>query len=259
MKVQILGIDGGITPSMRGTSLLIDHHTLIDAGSVASGLTLDQQLLIENIFITHSHLDHIADLAYLADNHCSFKNTPIHIWAHPKVLSAIKKHLFNDIIWPDFTKIPNEKKPIITLNSLLPTMTSKNLKITPVNVHHSPGATGYFIFDGETEILYTGDTGPTDEIWEMAHQKNLSAIFSEISFPNREEHLAKISCHHTPNSFFQEWSKMPKNVPIYVGHFKPPYLEELQKEFLELTKKIPQLHLSVSQSQLSLLPTTKPK
>ena len=62
MLVRIIGGHGGVSPGFKNTSYLIDGKLLIDAGSVASGLQIDQQVLIDNILISHSHLDHISDL-----------------------------------------------------------------------------------------------------------------------------------------------------------------------------------------------------
>ena len=64
MMVRIVGGHGGVSPGFRATSYLVDGKLLIDAGAVASGMTIDEQVLIDNILISHSHLDHICELAF---------------------------------------------------------------------------------------------------------------------------------------------------------------------------------------------------
>ena len=68
MLVRVIGGHGGVAPGYKATSYLIDGKLLIDAGSVASGLIIEEQVQIDNILISHAHLDHITDLAFLSDN-----------------------------------------------------------------------------------------------------------------------------------------------------------------------------------------------
>ena len=80
-------------------------------------------------------------------------------------------------------------------------------------------------------IIFTQDTGPTERIWELGKNvKNLKAIFTEISFPNKLQKIAEDSQHHTPASLNREIEKMPGTVPIFVGHLKPNYQDELYQE-----------------------------
>lgn len=235
--VRIIGGHGGVAPGFRATSYLIDKKLLIDAGSVASGLLIDEQVSIDNILISHSHLDHISDLAFLSDNCFGLKEVPFEVFSTKTTIDAIKKHLMNDVIWPDFSKIPNEKSPTIRFNyiSSEQQVHISDYNIKPISVNHCAGSLGFIIEKDGDSILFTQDTGPTDIIWKYANNvKNLKAIFTEVSFPNRMEHIAKLSQHHTANSLGLEISKMPKNIPIFVGHLKPNYQTEIYKEIEDL-------------------------
>ena len=64
--------------------------------------------------------------------------------------------------------------------------------------------------------------------------KNLKAIFTEVSFPNHLQNVADISYHHTPNTMKAELPKMPEIVPVYLGHLKPNYQEQLIQEITDL-------------------------
>ena len=113
MLVKVIGGHGGVSPGYKATSYLIDGKLLIDAGSVASGIQIDAQILIDHILISHSHLDHISDLAFLADNCFGLKGAPFEIYASTKAKNNIMNHLLNDEIWPDFTALPSKGNPTL--------------------------------------------------------------------------------------------------------------------------------------------------
>lgn len=237
MKVRIIGGHGGVSPGFKATSYLIDEKLLIDAGSCACGVHIEEQMLIDHILISHAHLDHIKDLAFISDNCFGLRPRPFEVYSTPLVRSAIKTHLMNDIIWPDFTKIPSEDKPTIRFNifEVEKTFELEGYKILPIRVNHPTDGVGFIIEKNDVSVLFTQDTGPTDRIWEVAHTfKNLKAIFTEVSFPNRLKSVATVSQHHTPKSMQEEIKKMPEKPPIFLGHLKPNYQVELFKEIKAL-------------------------
>lgn len=237
MQIKIIGGHGGVTKNYQATSYLIDESLLIDAGSVASGLDIEDQLKIEHILISHSHLDHIKDLAFICDNCFGLKKVPFEVYSDVNVHHSIKKHIFNETIWPDFSKLPSVENPTIRFNNLenKKSIELGKYKVTPVHVNHPGGAMGFIVEKDETAILFTLDTKATDEIWEVAKSiKNLKAIFTEVSFPNSLQKIADLSDHHTPQTIKAELLKMPKDIPVYLGHLKPNFQEQLIKEVSEL-------------------------
>ncbi len=233
MIVKIVGGHGGVSPGCRATSYLIDDKLLIDAGSIASGVSVKEQTAIDNILISHSHLDHISDLAFLADNCFGLKDAPFHIWANEVVEKNVMAHLLNDEIWPDFTKLPDCKNPTLKFNNIESGQTKEigGYKVHAIKVNHFAGSLGFIIEKDGKSIVFTQDTGPTEEIWKKACELgNVVGIFCEVSFPNDMEKLAMDSRHHTANTISEELSKMPKDVPVYLGHLKPNYLDQLRNE-----------------------------
>ncbi len=233
MLVRVIGGHGGVAPMFKATSYLIDGKLLIDAGSVASGILIDEQLQIDNILISHAHLDHISDIAFLSDNCFGLKKKPFSIYSSKETYQAIKDHLLNDVIWPDFSKLPTKKNPTIVFNELKPEETLKlgGYKVTPVPVNHFTNAFGFIIEHKKSTILFTQDTGPTDRIWELAHNySNLKAIFTEVSFPNHMQKVATESRHHTPTTICEEIKKMPPEIPLFLGHLKPNFQTQLFQE-----------------------------
>ncbi|MBH49069.1 MAG: hypothetical protein CME71_12950 [Halobacteriovorax sp.] len=237
MQVRIIGGHGGVSPGFKATSYLIDGKLLIDASSVASGLPINEQAKIEHILISHSHLDHISDLAFLSDNCFGMKGVPFEIYTSPKAHQNIMAHLLNDEIWPDFTKLPSKENPTLRFHEITSEQ-SFNVgayKITPVEVNHPAGGHGFIVENGNAAVVFTQDTGPTDRIWEISHTiKNLKGIFTEVSFPNDLMQIAINSFHHTPSTMNEEIKKMPKDIPIFLGHLKPNFQTKLFEEIAEL-------------------------
>lgn len=244
MQVKIIGGHGGVTRNYNATSYLIDDSLLIDAGSVASGLDIEDQIKIDHILISHAHLDHTKDLAFICDNCFGLKGKPFEVYTHQTVTNSIKDHLFNDHIWPDFSVLPTKENPTINFNNIVAEkkVTLGEYTVMPVHVTHPGDALGFIIEKNDKAVLFTQDTKATDRIWEVAKTyKNLKAIFTEVSFPNSLQTVADLSDHHTPASMGEELKKMPKEIPVYLGHLKPNYQEKLIQEINDL--KEPRLHV----------------
>lgn len=237
MLIRIVGGHGGVSPGFKATSYLIDGKLLIDAGSCASSMLIPEQKSIDNILISHPHLDHIKDLAFLCDNCFGLRPDPFMVYTNKTIHDAIKKHLLNDYIWPDFTKLPSEENPTMKFSEIEAgkSFNLNGYNILPVSVNHFCDAMGFIVEKDDTAVIFTQDTGPTDEIWEKAKKfKNIKAIFTEVSFPNSLHGLAMESKHHSPQSIKNEIDKMPADVPIFLGHLKPNYSDEIFKEIAEI-------------------------
>lgn len=243
MRIRVLGADGGVAPGFQTTSFLLNQNILIDSGSSASALSLTEQRKIDHIFISHTHLDHVKDICFLADNVFTHRRRPIELISTFETLDALRKHLFNNRIWPDFTTITNGHCPILAYRPIEKHVQLGSLRISLCPVHHPVPAVGFVIKEKEkNSVVITGDTGPTELLWEEANaERHLKAVFTEIAFPNRLEKVAHAAGHFTPRMFREELLKLKKKVPLLIYHLKPEYIKDLKKEIKEL--KIPQLKL----------------
>ncbi|WP_243438915.1 3',5'-cyclic-nucleotide phosphodiesterase [Fundidesulfovibrio soli] len=239
MKLRVLGCSGSDLPGHHLTSFLVNGHILLDAGSVTSSLSLEEQVRITDIFVTHPHLDHIKDILFLADNLIEFvaqhNHPPVNLRAMPEVLDAISTHLLNDTIWPDFTVIP-ANSPVLSYAPMSPgvPVVVGGLTVTACPVNHAKHASGFIIHGpGEDEAFaYTGDTGPSDGWWAFlaALQRPVKNIVTEASFPNHLEDLARISKHLTPRMLRAELAKLPYKPKVFIYHMKAPFSEQIQEE-----------------------------
>ena len=236
MKIRVLGGHGGLSKGYLTTSFLIDDKILIDAGAVASSLSIDEQRNINYILISHGHLDHIKDLAFICDNCFGLREKAFKVYAHQTVKEIIHRHLFNDVVWPDFTKLPSIDKPTIKIHPVVEeTINIEGYSVTCVKVTHAHDALGFVIEKDNVAVVFTLDTGPTERIWEVSRGiKNLKAVFTEVSFPNHQSEIAKISDHHTPESIIEELSKMPPGVPVFLTHMKPYFKDDIIHELTRL-------------------------
>ncbi len=228
-----MGSFGGLSPTCRMTSFLINGELALDAGSITQALDLEAQRRIRRIVLTHSHLDHTASIPFLVENTFGAQRDALEILLTPQVMHTVKIHLFNNDTWPDFTRIPNDLLPALKLTQVEPRTPFgvNGLRLTAVPVRHTVPTHGYLVEDVGSAVLFTSDTGPTQEVWEVANRTpNLRALIVEVSFPSRMQAVADVSLHLTPRTLVGELEKLKRDVPVYLYHLKPAYLDELRAE-----------------------------
>jgi ribonuclease BN (tRNA processing enzyme) len=251
LRIRVLGAYGGSTPRHRQTSFLINGSVSLDAGALTEALTLDEQSRVRAILITHSHMDHVSSLPFLVENVFGKSEEAIEVIGTAGVVAALQQHLFNDALWPDFTRIPNHLLPTVRFRTVLPFVpfSVDGLTVTAVPVDHTVPTAGYLIQDGDSSIIFSSDTGPTEEIWALARATaSLKAIFVECSFPNGMHRIAEVSRHLTPNRLRDEMVKFPPGIPINLYHMKPPTLPALRAEVSALAS--PRLRLLADDDEL---------
>jgi cAMP phosphodiesterase len=242
MKIKVLGCSGSEAIGHNPPGFLVNDVMMLDAGTITAALSIEAQSRITDVLISHTHLDHIKSLLFLADNIIGRIKKPVNIRAIPGVIDAIRKHLMNDLIWPDFTKIPNAKNPVLAYAPMPSgkTMSIAGLKVKAIPMNHPVPAVGFLVSDGKTSFLYTADTGPNEAIWkEASRAKNLNAIIVDTSFPNSLDLIAGLSGHFTPAQLHQDLTKakVGNNVPIYIYHIKPVHKKKVIKELREMGRK----------------------
>jgi ribonuclease BN (tRNA processing enzyme) len=234
MRIRVLGAFGGEGLGHRPSAFLINDRTLIDGGSVTGALTVPQQLAIENAIVSHAHLDHVAGLVYLTETlaFCEV-GAAVTISSIDPVITTLRGSVFNNVLWPDFSKIPHPDVPVVKFRTLIEDVEQRvsDLWVTPIAVSHTVPTTGFVIHDGSTGVIYSGDTGPTEALWRTARSLGgLRAIILECAFPNRLAPLAQLAKHMTPALIRRELDKLPADLPVWIFHVKPQFHEEILEE-----------------------------
>jgi len=235
MNIRVLGCAGAELPTFRPTALLVDEDLLLDAGTIGAVLDPGEQLGLKAILITHAHHDHIRAIPALAENLAIEKaSNSLALVGSKAILDTLRKHVFNNVIWPDFAGMPSDN-PVLKYIEITPgtVMELHGYSVEAVPVNHTVPAIGYLLRKGSSSLLYAGDTGPTEKIWGAA--KDITSLVVEVSFPNRLEHMALETGHLTACLMRRELQKMEK-VPslVYVTHLKPQYHAEIRAELEEL-------------------------
>ncbi|MEZ4411147.1 MAG: 3',5'-cyclic-nucleotide phosphodiesterase [Polyangiales bacterium] len=240
MRLRVLGCHGGETVKHRSTSFVIDGRLGVDAGATTSMLTLAEQVELDAVLVSHAHLDHVRDLASLADNRCQAARRPLIVAGTAFTIKALKEHFFNNILWPDFTSIPlvGAEGPTVELRVLDVEQPSDLLGYTvvPAMVSHTIESAGYVVRRGGASLAFSGDTGPTERFWEVLREvDDLRAILQEVSFPDELEWLARVSGHHTPSTLRAEFEKFPRrDIPWLLYHIKPNFQSRVESEIARL-------------------------
>jgi cAMP phosphodiesterase len=234
VELYVIGCHGGETPRHRTCAFVLDEDLAVDAGSLTSGLEVADQAKLKACLVSHAHLDHIRDLATLADNRCQMKCPPLVIAGTKETIRTLRKHFFNNLLWPDFAAIPSPEQPTIEYLEMRPERPVEiaGRTVRAVLVSHTIEAASFVIESPEGAVVYSGDTGPTDRLWEVLNeQQNLKALLMEVSFPNREQRLASLSGHHTPSTLAADLQKLRNpELPTLLFHIKPVFQAEVEKE-----------------------------
>ncbi|MBU3738487.1 MAG: 3',5'-cyclic-nucleotide phosphodiesterase [Rhodoferax sp.] len=234
MKVRVLGCSGAIARDCRTTSFLIDNDVLIDAGTGVGDLTLEEMCAVEHVLLTHAHLDHIAALPLMVDAVGTARGKPLCIHALEGTLQALRDHIFNDVIWPDFGRIPTPQNPFVSFH---PLHTGQTLQLgrkvfEALPAVHTVPAVGYAVTAGTGCWVFSGDTGRNPAFWERVNQLNVAVLVIETAFSNREKELALLSRHLSPDVLAEELDRIEpgRRYPVYITHTKPSQTELIMTE-----------------------------
>ena len=243
MQIRVLGCSGSIASGNRTTAFLLDDDVLIDAGTGVGDLSLDELARIEHIFVTHSHLDHIVSIGLLADSvtrrRRARQQPPIVVHALPETIAALQTHVFNGVIWPDFTRLPDLAHPVLRFSPLqvgqLVHLGHRNIEVLPAS--HTVPAVGYAASSSTSPAgawVYTGDTGPNAALWQRLAQLDVAALVIETAFRDDEQALAQLSKHLCPSRLKSELLQLPHPTDIYITHIKPGEVDAVMSEIAAL-------------------------
>ena len=231
MRVRVLGCSGGVGQDLATTSFLVDDDILIDAGSGVCDLSFDEMRRIKHVFITHSHLDHIAAIPLLTDTLFEvLTQRPLLVHALPETIKAMQDHIFNWTIWPDFTELPNKEEGVLKLQ----TMNAGELieidgrKIEMVSVNHAVPGVGYCIESNGHVFAYSGDTTSNENFWNCLNRyDSLDLLFVECAYPDSELQLANLAYHYCPQLLAADMARLKHNTRVCLSHLKPGSEQEI--------------------------------
>ncbi len=224
MEVRVLGSSGGVGTGKGTTSLLVDNDILIDAGTGVAQLSIDELSRLRHIFLTHSHLDHVAYLPLLGDTVFGLVSETIRVYALSETLDALQRHIFNDVIWPDFTRIPNRQQPVFRFQSVDTgeTVELGTRRIEAIAVNHTVPCIGFRVACGEKAFAISGDTTCNDGFWEALNaHPGLDLLLVETAFSDKDEALSRLARHYSPRLLAADLQKLRHRPPIYIIHAKP--------------------------------------
>ena len=252
MKIQVLGCSGSIARDCRTTSFLLDEDVLIDAGTGVGDLSLDELERIDHVLLTHSHLDHVLGVPLLADSVLRRRQArgaaPIEVHALPQTLDVLRAHLFNNFVWPDFTRLPTPESPVL---KLVPFELGDELdfggrRIEVLSARHSVPACGFAVHSRSPTRgawVFSGDTGPNPPFWERIAQFPVAYVVVETAFSEPECRLANASGHHCPSSLAAELVSAPPDARLYITHIKPGEIDAVMAGLRTLKQERPLMEL----------------
>lgn len=239
MNIRVLGCSGAIAAGYKTTAFLLDDDVLIDAGTGVGDLPLDALAAIDHILLSHSHLDHVLGIPLLADAVLRLRaatgRPPIQVHALPQTLAALQQHIFNGIIWPDFTVLPSRAAPVLSLH---PFQIGDRLElggrvIEVLSAAHTVPAVGFAVDAGpaskHAHWVFTGDTGPNPALWQRLAQLRLSHLVIETAFSDDEAELAHVSRHLCPSDLGHELAQLAGSVDVRITHIKPGEVEAVMQ------------------------------
>lgn len=232
VRIQVLGCSGSIAAGSRTTAFLLDDSVLIDAGTGVGDLSLEAMARVDDIILSHSHLDHVLAIPLLADSVMKLRLAQPHrgaIRVHglPQTLAALRAHLFNGHIWPDFTVIPSALRPILSLHPFaigdtLRFQCGNDTRVVEVlPAEHTVPACGFAVDTPVGWWVYSGDTGPNPALWTALKGRRIAHLIIETAFGDDERWLADKSGHLAPSSLADELAQLDGSVPVHITHPKP--------------------------------------
>lgn len=238
LKVRVLGCSGSIAAGCRTSSFLVDDTLLFDAGTGVGDLPHEDIARIDHIFLTHSHLDHVLGVGLLADTglrlRMAARRPPVQVYALRDTLKALREHIFNGVIWPDFTVIPSPGQPAlafveVTLGQCLE-VAERRIEVLPAA--HTVPAVGYAVSAGagQPAWVYTGDTGPNPALWQRLAQMQVHTLVIETAFGDDEQALAQVSQHLCPAMLETELKSLSAGAEVLITHIKPGELDAVMRE-----------------------------
>jgi HD-GYP domain-containing protein (c-di-GMP phosphodiesterase class II)/ribonuclease BN (tRNA processing enzyme) len=242
-SITILGAHGTKAKGFGTSAFYLNEKNVIDAGNLLEPLE-EKSAKIENIWLTHSHLDHINDIAYILDNYFSIRDKTLNIIGLRETINSVKEHFLNNVVWPDFSVIQmyNSKQMAVKYIEIeLGTEyeIGENETIEAFETDHTVASCGYIVKKNKQSILITADTYSLDNVIEIIdNREDIKTMVVECTFPSGMEKLAKESKHLTPKLLFNKLQALKRDdINLCINHIKPSFIDKMKNEIQEYSGK----------------------
>jgi len=236
MQLKILGCSGGISAGRRTTCYGIGDDILLDCGTGVGALERDDMCHIRHVFLTHSHVDHVLGLPLLLDTVFDCVTKPLIVHGQPETITALKEHILNWTIWPDFAELPNPHNPVLAYETMQPgdTVEVEGYAFTMVRVSHVVPTVAYIVERDGRSFCFSGDTGPNDTLWAALNARDsLDLLLIECAFPNSHAELCRLAKHYCPATLAEDLEKLRHRPTVVITHLKPGGEETTWRECQE--------------------------
>ena len=251
MYLRILGCSGGIGRSSRTSSFLVDDDLLIDAGTGVSELSLEAMQRIDHVFLTHSHMDHVAGLPLLVDAVGGLRSRPLTVHALDATIDALRTHIFNNLIWPDFSVLPTPERPYLRWQPLYvgDVLELGGRRIEALPATHTVPTVGYAVAPLGAEgragaaAVFSGDSDADTAFWERLNELEVGHLFIDTAFSDEQAHLARLSGHLCPAVLSAELRRLSphRRYPIHITHTKPSQTPLILRQVQAHIQAVPEL------------------
>jgi ribonuclease BN (tRNA processing enzyme) len=240
MDVRILGAHVSEIADAKPTALVVDETLALDAGSLCSGLTLDEQRKLKAILITHYHYDHVKDLPMIGMNFAY--HGCLDVYATATVFQALSTHLLDGKLYPNFLQWP-DSQPALNFIRMeeYGRITIAGYSVMALPVPHGVPAVGFHVASPEGKSLFfTGDTaGGLSGCWEHISPE---LFITEMSWPQDMEAWARKTTHLSPQILrtdLVEFRRLKGYLPqIVLIHLDPAHESEVAAEVAEIAREL---------------------
>lgn len=233
MEFRILGCSGGLAEGGHTTAFALGERMLIDAGTGVGRLSIAEMERLEHVFITHAHLDHVAGLAFLADTRFAAGARPLTVHARASVLHALRRHLFNWRIWPDFMRLGPEDEPTLAPRRIHigESVSLPEVRITPLPARHTVPACGYAVETPRATLVYSGDTSACRDFWRALNRlPRLDHLIIEVAYGDEQAALGRAARHYTPAALGEQLQRLQHRPLLHLMHHKPGRAQRIAQQ-----------------------------
>jgi cAMP phosphodiesterase len=246
MRLCVLGCAGSIADNRHTSSYLIDNDVLIDAGTGLGTLSLDELAAVDHVFLSHSHMDHIAALPMVVDTVLDRRDKPLVVHALQETLDVLSEHVFNWKVVPDFRTIIAGDHPALEFSAVRPGVPVRvgSRTLTAVPVRHTVPAAAYHVAGPGGSIMVAPDMTVSENFWPTVNAiADLRHLVIETAFNNDRIGICHVAGHLCPSLLEKELRHFTHPAQVCIVHMKPSAAEQIRREITALNLGRPILFL----------------